>query len=195
MRLLACLAVLFIAACRADEPQLSGVAEELGIDESASISSPEEVSDEQGEPKSADRNAVYTKPADVYVDVRHFGGRAYRASRDELALQLGPLQESTVIPNGDGQELTFERGLIRVLDDRIYMLRVALQEPMRRTQAMQALGFPAQSGRYLTLHREYRLNHEWSFRRIRLRREDRDSEYVNQVEAWRWVPGESGTRR
>ena len=47
----------------------------------------------------------------------------------------------------------------------------------------------------MILHREFRLNYEWDHRRIRLKRVDRDSELVKEVEAWKWVPGATGSRR
>lgn len=138
---------------------------------------------------------VYVRPQGVHVDVEHLGGRSFREFRDVLADQLGTLQQTTQLPGGDGVEYRFERGTVRVLDDDIYMLLVPLPEPLRRTDALVLLGFPAQVDRYLTLHREYRLNNELGFRRIRLKRQSRDSELVTEVEAWVEVPGESPTVR
>ena len=75
------------------------------------------------------------------------------------------------------------------------MLSVPLPEPLRRTDALELLGFPPQVDDTIVLHREYRLNHEWGFRRIRMMRLGQDNELVDKVEAWRWVPGERSSRR
>ena len=75
------------------------------------------------------------------------------------------------------------------------MIQVPLPEPLRRSEALQSLGFPLFADRYLTFHREYRLNHQWEFRRIRLKREAPESEFITEVEAWRWIPGEHTRNR
>ena len=99
------------------------------------------------------------------------------------------------MPGNGGRELTFDRGKLRLVDDRILRIYVPLEPPLRRTAALEATGFPPASGRYITLHREYRLNHEWGFRRVRLMRENRQSELVNAVDAWYKVPGETAAPR
>ncbi len=177
-------AMVLLVACGTPEPVLSGVPETNILDEP----------DDEGT-LPVERAAVYSRPADVYVDVRHLGGRSFPGSRDVVADQLGALLESEELGGDNGQELRFERATLRVVDDLIYMVEVPLPEPLRRSDALEYLGFPSQVGRYIVLHREYRLNHEWSFRRIRMMRDSPDNELVNSVEAWRWVPGERSQRR
>ena len=110
-------------------------------------------------------------------------------------LPVGQLAESIELPGDNGTELRFVRGAVRVVDDRVYMVRVPLPEPVRRGAALEAVGLLSSTGKYLILHREFRLNNERGFRRIRMRRLDRDSELVTEVEAWRWIPGERGSGR
>ena len=137
---------------------------------------------------------VYEKPAGVYIDITHITNRSFRDSRDVIADQLGELIQTT--DRHDGMtEMLFERAVIRLSDDRIFMIRVPLPEPLRRSESLQLLGFPMFVDRYITFHHEYRLNHEWDFRRIRLKRQSSESELITEVEAWRWIPGEHAQRR
>ncbi|MCK6505107.1 hypothetical protein L6R53_17195 [Myxococcota bacterium] len=177
------LLTLLLIACGPEEPVLQGVPAEPML---------------AGQPAAADLaggtasdpTRPYARREGVVVDVHYLGGRSYTEHRDALADQLGALREVVDLPAGAGQRLDFERGTAQVLDDRIYMLRVPLPEPMRRSQALEVLGFPPYVGRYVTLHREYRLNNAWEFRRIRLRRASAEDELVTEVEAWHHVPGE-----
>jgi hypothetical protein len=91
--------------------------------------------------------------------------------------------------------MQFIHGTIRVVDGRIYMIRVPLLRPMRRTEALEEAGFPPYSSGVIRSHREFRINHEWGFRRIRLRRAGPDDELVVQLEAWRWLPKERDNGR
>jgi hypothetical protein len=136
----------------------------------------------------------YEKPDAVWVDVMMLGGRPWRDVRGEVANQFGALAETIQLPGDSGTEMRFARGTVRVADDRIFMLRVPLPEPMRRGPALEAIGFPPYTGKYLEMHREYRLNNERGFRRLRMMRLDRQSELVTEVEAWHWIPGEHGRR-
>ena len=129
----------------------------------------------------------------MLIDVHPQGGQSYREARDVVVEQLGELQSADELAGDNGRLMRFENGAVQVVDDEIVMLRIPLPSPMRRSEALEALGFPPYVGRYITLHREYRLNHEWGFRRIRMSRESRSSELVTQVEAWFRVPGESRT--
>ena len=140
--------------------------------------------------KSPREETRYQKSAAVYVDVRHLGGKPFHQVRDIVSDQLGRLQSTREVSEQGGREITYLRGTIRVIDNTIAMIRIPLQEPLRRTAALEHLGFPPYVGGYSIFHREYRLHHEWGFRRIRLKREDRSSERVIEVEAWRWLPGE-----
>jgi len=176
------LLAMLLAGCGAEEPVLQGVPPEplLATEERT----------ERTARTVSEAEAGYARAADVYVDVHYLGGASYRQSRDVVAEQLGALQQTTELPAGSGQRMDFERGAIQVLDDHIYMLQIPLPQPVRRTAALAELGFPPFVGRYVTLHREYRLNNTWSFRRIRMKRSSPADELVTEVEAWHSVPGE-----
>ncbi len=181
------LLAFLLAACGPEEPVLEGVPQQPLLQ-----ATPAQGADVAA---SADPEAGYAPPAGVDVDVHYLGGRSFREQRDVVGAQLGNLVEVTPLPGGGGEEMRFERGSLRVVDDRIYMIDVPLTTPLRRTDALLALGFPAQADRYVILHREYRLNNAWGFRRIRLKRESADNELVTEVEAWQEVPGEPAAIR
>lgn len=187
------LAALFCLACTTDEPVLSGVPS--APVEPAPAADAEARPRPEGAPLLLDEVQGYQKPEGVLVDVRHLGGKDYKDVRDIVSDQLGGLVEARELPGDNGRALVFERGELRVVDDRIIRVRVPLEPPLRRTAALAATGFPPATGRYVTLHREYRLNHEWGFRRIRMMRENRTSELVNAVDAWVRVPGEASPQR
>ncbi len=131
--------------------------------------------------------AVYKKPEGIYVDARYFGGKSYTSVRDQVTEQLGSLQDNQDL--GDqGKELSFERGSLRVRDDRIYMIDVPLPEPLRRTEALAVVGFPAAVRDDTDLALEYRISNAWGFRRIRLIRAARGAEDISRVECWREDP-------
>lgn len=171
------------SACGGDEPVLSGVSANA-----PPLDAPG--SDAAAEGEAPAEAGTYRKPDGVYIDARHLGGKRYQEVRDEVADQLGALQSSQDLPGDNGRELVFERGTLRLLDDQIILVDVELPTPLRRTEALAALGFPPATGRYLTLHREFRLNHVWGFRRLRMMRENRHSEDVVRVAAWYRVPGD-----
>lgn len=135
--------------------------------------------------------AAYTRPEGVYVDARYLGGRRLAGVRGEVEAQLGALLEERELPAGQGIELRFQRGNLRVSDDGvIYLIDVPLPEPMRRGEALTALGFPVQLTReYNALTHEYRLTHAWGFRRLRFMRTAPGSEDIARVEAWKSSPG------
>ena len=143
----------------------------------------------------SDAPKAYEKASNVLVDAHFLGGRSFRNTRGELSQQLGALVSTRTLPAGRGDELQFARGTIRVVEDRIAMIRVPLTEPMRRSQALERTGFPIMVDTWTTTHREYRLNHEWGFRFMRLKRLGPDSEFVTEVEAWKWRPREHSLRR
>ncbi len=180
-----------LLCCQEPEPVLPGIPPEALL---AGTSSAEERREQLTEDPPQEIAPAYTRAPGVYLDVHYLGGRSFQESRQEVLEQLGALLSSRALHN-EGTEMTFERGIIRVSDEQIYMISVPLPEPLRRSEALQLLGFPPYVDRYITLHREYRLNHEWGFRRIRMKRQDRDSELVTNVEAWRWIPGEHAQHR
>jgi hypothetical protein len=171
-----------VLGCVDEEPVLIGIPQEALLNGQAEETKP-------GAP-AAKPPVHYKKSKAVYVDVRFLGGKPFLQVRDILTDQLGPLQGHQQIDSKAGESLEFLRGSVRVIKGTVAMLNIPLPEPLRRAEALEALGFPPYVGGYTIFHREYRLHHEWGFRRIRLKREDRRSERVIEVEAWRWLPGE-----
>lgn len=137
----------------------------------------------------ANIDATYVKPAGVYVDARHFGGRNYRTARAEVEQQLGAVLEERDL-GGATREVLFERGTLRLSGDTIQMIEVLLPEPARRTEALAQLGFPPATDEYRSLSLEFRLLNAWGFRRIRLFRASRGAEEIMRVQAWRFSDGE-----
>ncbi len=189
------LTLLLTGACASDEPVLSGVPEPGAATAGSDAPEAEGASELSAPLLTEQQPKAYQRAEGVIIDVRFLGGKAYKEVRDILADQLGPLLSSADLPADGGREMVFERGTLRLVDDQIIRVRVPLEPPLRRTAALAATGFPPATGRYVTLHREYRLNHEWGFRRIRLMRENRSSELVNVVDAWVRVPGEQSAQR
>ena len=150
---------------------------------------------ETSEVATPQATARYKKSDAVYVDVRYLGGKPFSQVREVLSDQLGPLHSRHTLDDAGGELLKFKRGSVRIIHKAVAMLIIPLPTPVRRTEALEMLGFPPYVGGYTIFHREYRLHHEWGFRRIRLMREDRRSERVIEVEAWRWLPGERNLGR
>ncbi len=180
-RLPLCFVVGLLVACGSDEPVLPGVVTpRLQAQEpTAAPTEPE----------------AYERPAGVLVDVQYLCSHPLTTIRGEVLDQLGRLTESSTLPAGQGEELVLERGALRVVDDRIYMIRLPLPEPMRRADVLRVVGLPPQVGETILTHREYRLNHERGFRRIRMKRQSRNNELVTEVELWHFIPGEHIQRR
>jgi hypothetical protein len=190
------LLIAMLAACNGSDPVLQGVPNDQLLSPSGPAAAAAPAGDPEATPDGRSANPeFYTKAPNVWVDVNHLAGKQWSEVRTEAADQLGPLAESVELPGDNGAELRFARGSVRIVDDRVYMMRVPLPEPMRRGPALEAIGMPPYTGGYLIMHREYRLNNERGFRRVRMRRLGRDSELVSEVEAWRWIPGEHGNRR
>jgi hypothetical protein len=191
MRLSAALPCLLVA-CACGEPVLQGVPEQRLLAEPAAA--PDDDAPVDAAARSANPE-LYEKPDHIYVDANWIGGRSFREARGIVQQQLGSLQATEALPSSKGDELRFERGTLRVLDDRIYYVLVPLPEPSRRDLALADLGFQPVVGEWLATHRAYRLNHERGYRRLRLLRLDAEGEFVTAVEAWKWIPGEHGARR
>ncbi len=175
--------VALAGGCAEPEPVLRGVQAQPLLEAPApAASAPEETT-------------VYERPPGVLVDIQHLTSRPLAQVRVALRAQLGALVRAEALPAGRGEELVLERGRVRALDGRIYMLAFDTPEPMRRAQVMAALGLPPQVGESVPTHREYRLNHERGFRLIRMMRQSRHNELVTAVEVWKWRPGEHTNRR
>ena len=173
------LLVLLLGACESPAPVLSGIPEGPLLADTPSSS-----------PNKEALPTPYTKPEEVWVDIRYLCGQPLTAIRADLLDQLGPQLRIRELDSVRGREIQYERGRIRVLNGVVYMMSVPLNEPMYRRVAFERTGFPAFSGAAIQLSGEYRMNNEWDFRRIRMTRIERDSEFVNHVEAWRWLPRE-----
>jgi len=146
-------------------------------------------------PPAPEEPDVYERLPGVVLDVQHLCGHPLSEVRAEVLDQLGALVSSEQLPAGRGESLQMERGELRALEDRIYMLRMPLPEPMRRADVMRVIGLPPQVSETIQTHREYRLNHERGFRRIRMMRQSRRNELVTEVEVWQFLPGEHVSRR
>ena len=105
----------------------------------------------------------------------------------------GFVSKHTLSPK-DGERRVYERGEVRVVDDEIYMIRFTLPESMRRNKALQAAGFLEQIDEYIITHKEYKAVHQYEFVRIRMLREDKETEMVNIFEAWKWLPVDRASR-
>ena len=176
---LSLLIIAFLAACDPPEPVISGIPREPLLKAS-----------QKDTPKPAKQKRTYVKPEGVYVDVRHLCGQRLEAIRDHIYDQLGTRQNIRNLGEVLGREIQFTRGTIRVLDGVVYMMSIPLNEPMYRRQALQQIGFPAQTSGVLAYSGEYRINNQWDFRRIRLRRSQRDAETISEIDVWRWLPRE-----
>ncbi|MSP56137.1 MAG: hypothetical protein EXR69_11115 [Myxococcales bacterium] len=132
---------------------------------------------------------VYQRPEGVYVDARYLGQQTYSVARAEIEAQLGGVVTQSVLPVGQGEELQFERGTLRVHNDRIYLVDVRLPEPVRRDEALGLCGFPSSAAmNWSSFSGEYRLLNQWGFRRVVFERNARGSEDVVRVQAWRALP-------
>lgn len=171
--------IIATMACSPPEPVLSGIPESPILKQAPSL--------DEKKPKTP---APYAKPEDVYVDARHFGGKRFEIVRDQVIDQMGQRQGQRVLSASQGKEIQYIRGRIRVKDGVIYMIQIDLPRAMLRREALQSTGFPAFTGGAIRFSGEYRINNQWDFRRIRMKREYRDAEMVNQIEAWRWNPRE-----
>jgi hypothetical protein len=169
--------LLGLTACNPPEPVLSGIPDQPLLVAKAELAE-----------TTSNQPTAYVKPADVYVDVRHFCGQRLDAVRVELSQQLGDRQSVRELGAVDGREIQFIRGSIREVGGTIYMVSVPLLEPMYRRVALQQTGFSVFSGGVIRLSNEFRINNSWDFRRIRMKRIERDAEMVSEVEAWRWIP-------
>lgn len=168
-----------LTACDPPEPVISGIPAQP-------LLSPDDETPKQ-ETKTVAR---YTKPKDVYVDVRHLCGQRFEVIRDQLYDQLGARQNTRDLGEVYGKEIQYTRGSIRMIDGIVYMMSIPLLEPMYRRQALQTIGFPAQTSNVLSYSGEFRINNQWEFRRLRLKRSARDAETVKEVDVWKWLPRE-----
>jgi len=162
---------LFGAACIDREPVLSGV---------------EVATTEAPTPSSASED--YQKPEGVLTDVQYLTGKSWTGVRDEVSRQMGDIVTSRPLPLPDGFEYELERGIVSVSEGLIYQIRVDLDEPMRRTEALAIVGLPPQVDRWSGTHREFRLRWVWNFDRIRMGRLEPYNEFVSWVEVRRWDP-------
>ncbi len=178
---------MLLLACFNDEPVVSVVPDPEKVEAAREKRLTEET---RASPQQIE--AGYQKADGVWVDVRFLGGRAYSLVREHVARQLGALIEETPLPGGVGKALRFERGLLRVQNDRIEMIEVKLPEPVRRSEALRLTGFPDQVPRnWIILSGEFRLTNAFEFRRIIFTRIGPGSEDITTVEAWKTAPGEA----
>lgn len=162
-------ALWLLFACSQD-PVLVGLAEKEGL--------------EQGTPDGPVR---YEKAEGVLVDVAYLGGRGWGEVRGEVELQMGRIQGRTN-RGRDGTEIQLDKGLIRVVDEQVQLIRVDLPFAMRRSQALENLGLPPQVREWHGNERDWVTHHNFGFERIRMGRDEPDSELVVWVEARKFNP-------
>ena len=162
-------AVWLLLACSQD-PVLVGLAEEEVL-QAEEVSGP----------------VRYEKGEGVLVDVAYLGGRAWDEVRGEVELQMGRIRER-VERGRDGVEIRLDRGMIRVVDQQVQLLRIELPYAMRRSQALENLGLPPQVREWHGNERDWVTHHNFGFERIRMGRDEPDSELVVWVEARKFNP-------
>ncbi len=133
-------------------------------------------------------NTPYQKPEGVLVDVTHLVTRSLDEVRSDLEDQLGSVVEIVDLDSRDGREIRMERGRVREVDGSIYLLWLELPRPMRRSEALMRLGMRSQVREWLGLTLEWRASWVQGMERIRMGREERDSEFVVWVEVRRFDP-------
>lgn len=157
--------VLWIFAACSSGPVLLGVDETVGLEDDG-----------------AQAQVAYEKPEGVFVDVGRLGGRQWNTIRAEVELQMGMLQ--TKVDRGrDGTEYQLGRGFVRIVNEQVQLIWVELPYPMRRSQAMEAIGLPPQVREWHSNKRDWVAHHTFGFDRIRMGRAEADSEMVDWVEA------------
>ncbi len=175
--------VLLFVACSGEPAAPASIAPPLPTAEQ--IERDRKLSEIKSRPNTA-AALVYVKPEGVYVDARYLGQQSYNVARAEIEQQLGAVVTQTDLPSGQGQLLAFERGSLRVLNDRIYLIDVPLPSPVRRDQALGMCGFPpTTTTAWTSFSGEYRLLNLWGFRRVIFERKEAKSEDVVRVQAWR----------
>lgn len=182
-----------LAGCSGEDPVLKGIPEAPLL-----TAAPIEAAADEEEVEVARRSAnprLYEKPDDLYIDLSWMVGRNFREARPVVVEQLGALEAVDELDSVRGQRLRFERGELRLVDDKVYYGRIPLPAPVRRETALADTGFLAPVGKWIATHRAYRLNNERGFRRLRLDRLDSEGEQVTAVEAWKWIPGEHSGRK
>lgn len=131
---------------------------------------------------------VYEKAEDVLVDVARFAGRSLDEVRGELEEQMGATVAIVELNPREGREIRLGSGLVREVDGAIYLVRVDLPHPMRRSEAMRRIGLPPQVRKWLGFSNEWRAAWLYGFERVRMGREERGSEFVVWVEALKSNP-------
>lgn len=174
--------IWWLLACGSGTPVVQGVKPPQSVEEVTAKRKEQEL-------RATPENLVasYQKAEGVYIDLRFFGGKGYNESREQIGAQFGALlSEKDLGPQGT--EMSFERGILRIKDGKIYMMEVPLPEPLRRTEALGVLGFPPATREYLDTTLEFRLNNAWGFRRIRFLKAERNGEEIAKVQAWKEDP-------
>ena len=175
-------------SCRDQEPVL------VGIPPTPILSQAQSAKQKRSTPTPTVEVQHYKKPEAVIVDVQAFGGASFTEVQPYLAEQLGGFVSKHTLSPKDGERRVYERGEVRVVDDEIYMIRFTLPESMRRNKALQAAGFLEQIDEYIITHKEYKALHQYEFVRIRMLREDKETEMVTVFEAWKWLPVDRASR-
>ena len=159
-----------LAAC--SEPVLLGVDEEPVVESEAG---------------SVEAVASYVKSDDVEVDTQYLLGRHVDEVQGELSAQMGEIIGRAELGR-DGVEVSYDRGSVRLIDDTLYQIRFELPFVMRRSQALEAAGLPAQVGAWHGNTLDWVVKWSFGMERIRMGREARGSEHVTWVEVRKFNP-------
>ena len=165
--------------CRSTEPVLSGIPETPILQAST-----------KPQPKEKPPPKTYQRNTNIDVDIAYLCGKPLNNILPELEVQLGGFNGEFELPARDGYSRQYDKGEVRHVGGQVYMIRYTLNKPLRRSEALQASGFPEYVEDYISTHREYILNNQWEFRRFRMMKDSDNPELVTSFEAWKWLPAE-----
>ena len=172
--------MIMLFHCRSTEPVLSGIPDDPIL----------QAPPESSTPQKSVAPKPYQRAESIDVDIAYLCGSPLNNVLLELETQLGGFNGEFELPARDGYSRQYDRGEVRHVGGQIYMIRYTLDTPLRRSEALQASGFPEYVEDYISTHREYILNNQWEFRRFRMMKDEERAEYVTSFEAWKWLPAE-----
>jgi hypothetical protein len=172
---------------RSDAPPVRAV--EVAPATPEQVAAKREAEELRASPRNLEVN--YEKPPGVYVDAHFLGGRRLENVQDIVTDQLGLLQAT--VDGVEGRSVqTFERGTLTLEGGAISIIDVTLPEPVRRPEALVLCGFSGLADRYLSFTDEFRVVQYQGFRRVVLHREERNSEMIVRLTAYKRQNGPAG---
>ncbi len=116
----------------------------------------------------------------LVLDAHALAGRSWSQVRDLAVEALGGIEGTEVRPDGS-REIRLARGAIHTWEGKVLRIEVELPRPMRRSEALSALGISPAVRRWYAFSREFRARHHAGFELIVLRRAGRDAELVTRA--------------